>query len=166
MRPNWLRRLIESLAIAQMDARLSTDIQQDLWSKFVFLTTLAGITCLMRASIGTIMASADGPQLTRQLFNECLHVARKEGRATDAETLTAYSALLTQSDSSLTSSMLRDIESRRRTECDHILGDMLGRAKSYGLDTPILRICAAHLACYEASISQPTPFAAPPPDII
>lgn len=149
--------LIESLANAQVDVRLSADIQQDLWSKFVFLTSLAGITCLMRASIGTIMASVDGPQLTRQLFGECLHVARLEGRATNAEVMNAYLALLTQSGSNLTSSMLRDIESGRRTECDHILGEMLRRAQSYGLDTPILRICATHLACYEASISTRPP---------
>jgi 2-dehydropantoate 2-reductase len=149
--------LIESLANAQVDVRLSADIQQDLWSKFVFLTSLAGITCLMRASIGTIMASADGPQLTRQLFDECLHVARLEGRATNAEVISDYLTLLTQAGSDLTSSMLRDIESGRRTEYDHILGEMLRRAQSFGLDTPILRICATHLACYEASISTRPP---------
>jgi 2-dehydropantoate 2-reductase len=152
--------LIQTLANSQVDARLSSDIQQDLWSKFVFLTSLAGITCLMRASIGTIMASVDGPRLTRQLFGECLNVAQLEDRATDAEALNAYLALLTQSGSNLTSSMLRDIASGRRTEYEHILGDMLRRAQLYGLDTPILRICATHLACYEAR------FVAEPPRAI
>lgn len=145
--------LVETLTAARMDARLSADIHQDLWSKFVFLTTLAGLTCLMRASIGTIMATEDGPRLTRQLFDECLAVARKEGRALDAESKSAYLSLLTQSGSSLTASMLRDVERGRRTESDHILGDMLRRAKSHGLDAPILGICATHLACYEANLS-------------
>lgn len=146
------QNLVERLATASLDARLSADIHQDLWSKFVFLTTLAGMTCLMRANVGTIMATKEGPRLARQLFNECLAVAKKEDRAIEPRGKAAYLDVLTKSGSSLTSSMLRDVERGRRTECDHILGDMLCRAKSHGLDTPVLKICLAHLACYEAGL--------------
>lgn len=149
-----VQKFVETLEAAQVDARLSFDIHRDLWNKFVFLSTLAGITCLMRANIGTIMTSPNGPRLIRQLCGECLEVANKEGCAPDAESKAAYLTLLGQSGSNLTSSMLRDIEKGRRTEWDHILGDMLRRAKAFGLDTPILEICAAHLACYESGLPE------------
>ncbi|MGE5266100.1 MAG: ketopantoate reductase family protein [Deltaproteobacteria bacterium] len=141
---------VETLKKTGMDARLSDMIVQDMWNKFVFLTTLAGMTCLMRASVGTILQTKDGLNLVRQHFNECLSVARKEGFPPDAESVRSYLALLTQAGSSLTSSMLRDVESNKETECDHILGDMLERAARHGLSTPLLTICQTHLQCYEA----------------
>ena len=141
---------VERLKAAGVDVRLSSDIHRDLWSKFVFLSTFAGITCLMRANIGTIMASPKGSDLTRRLFSECLEVARREGHLPDADSRSSYMTLLSQSGSGLTSSMLRDVEKGRRTEWDHILGDMLRRATAFGIDAPMLEICASHLACYEA----------------
>jgi 2-dehydropantoate 2-reductase len=51
--------------------------------------------------------------------------------------------------SPLTASMFRDIEAKRRTEEDHIVGDLLRRADP-SHPTPVLRIVQAHLAAYEA----------------
>lgn len=143
---------IRLLGEARVDAVLSADIQRDLWSKFVFLTTLAGATCLMRASIGTIMACADGRGLILQLLEECLAVARSEGITPDKAAMVAYRRTLTERESSLTSSMFRDVHGGRHTEADHILGDMVRRADRHGLATPLLRIAYTHLQCYEADL--------------
>lgn len=145
---------VASLTSVGLDGRTSSNIYFDLWCKYIFLTTLAGITCLMRANIGTVMACGNGADLTRQLFKECLSIARKEGFAPDIETMQSYLTLLTEAGSNLTSSMLRDIEKGRKTECNHILGDMLKRAKFYKLDTPILGICTAHVETYEKRLEQ------------
>ncbi len=142
---------VRSLSDAGVDARLSHDIRQDLWNKFVFLATLAGITCLMRASIGTILTSDDGQDLILQLLDECLAVAEKEGFAPDEASMDTYRRSLTEPGSTFTSSMLRDILSGRRTEGDHILGDMLRRGRRHGLVTPLLSIANAHLQCFEAT---------------
>jgi 2-dehydropantoate 2-reductase len=141
------------LSQANVDAVLSPHIQQDLWNKFVFLTTLAGATCLMRARIGTIMACADGRSLILQLLDECLAVARAEGVSPDKASMAAYRRTLTEPGSSLTSSMFRDVQGGRHTEADHILGDMLRRANRNGLDAPLLKIANVHLQCFEATVS-------------
>ena len=65
-----------------------------------------------------------------------------------------YRALLTKEGSTLTSSMLRDIESGRRTEGAHILGDMLQRARRHELPAPVLAIAAAHVQAYERQLSS------------
>ena len=44
-------------------SRLSTAILQEMWEKWVFIATIAGITCLMRATVGDIVA-AGGAALT------------------------------------------------------------------------------------------------------
>jgi 2-dehydropantoate 2-reductase len=149
-----VQAFVEHLKSANANAVLSPDIHQDLWDKFVFLTTLAGITCLMRGNIGTIVGTDAGRELILQLFNECMAVARHEGREPSAAAISKYRALLTETGSTFTSSMLRDIEAGRKTEADHIIGDMLRRAQAHGLSTPLLRTVATHLQTYEAQRSS------------
>jgi 2-dehydropantoate 2-reductase len=144
---------VDLLQRAGVDARVSGNIQQDMWNKFVFLTTLAGATCLMRASIGDIVATRDGEGVVTGLLAECLAVAEAEGFAPDETSMSAYRRTLTERGSSLTSSMLRDVLSKRRTEADHILGDMLRRARRFGIETPVLKIAHVHLQCYEATFT-------------
>ena len=47
--------------------------------------------------------------------------------------------------------MLRDLERGARTEGAAILGDMLLRARSFGVDAPLLEAAACHVAVYEAT---------------
>jgi 2-dehydropantoate 2-reductase len=51
--------------------------------------------------------------------------------------------------SAFTASMLRDIESGGRVEADHIVGDMLRRARAAGADVRLLTAAYCHLQAYE-----------------
>ena len=57
---------------------------------------------------------------------------------------------LTKEGSALTASMLRDIEGGALTEGEHVLGDMVERAKRMDVATPLLRLARFHVAAYEA----------------
>jgi len=46
--------------------------------------------------------------------------------------------------------MLRDIERNGKTEADHIIGDMLRRARKHKPQTPLLRLAYCHLQAYDA----------------
>lgn len=137
-------------ARARFDSRLSDNINLELWEKFVFLTTLAGMTCLMRAGVGRIMKAGDGEALMLEMLEECRQVATASGHTPRAEVLARYRALLTDRDSGFTASMLRDIERGGPIEGDHIIGDMLARARGQGLTAPLLRAAYCHLQAYEA----------------
>jgi 2-dehydropantoate 2-reductase len=52
---------------------------QDMWEKFVQLGLGAGITWLMRASIGDILAAHGGREAMFALFDECCAVATASG---------------------------------------------------------------------------------------
>jgi 2-dehydropantoate 2-reductase len=52
--------------------------------------------------------------------------------------------------SAFTASMLRDLEAGGRVEADHIVGDMLLRARAAGADTRLLAAAYCHLQAYEA----------------
>lgn len=134
---------------AKFDARLSEAIELELWEKFVFLATLAAMTCTLRAPVGTIVATQEGEALMCETLEECRAVAAAAGWAPRAEALARYRALLTERGSGFSASMLRDIERGRPTEAAHIVGDMLERARATGVSAPLLRVAWAHLQAYE-----------------
>jgi len=125
-------------------------IEQAMWDKWVLLATLAGITCLMRAAVGDIVATRAGERITLALLAECAAVAGAEGFATAEPALASYRGMLTKAGSDFTASMLRDIESGGRTEGDHILGAMLALARKHGLASPVLEIASSHVEAYAA----------------
>jgi len=138
------------LARAHVDHTLSTDIHRDLWAKFSFLATLAGATCLFRASVGDIVSTHDGRHLVERMYEECLGVARASGHAVPDNARSFAWKTLTQEGSPLTASMLRDLESGQRVEADHIVGDMLRRAREAAVPSPMLEVAFAHLQAHEA----------------
>jgi 2-dehydropantoate 2-reductase len=137
------------LHVPGIDVRASEAIMQDMWEKFVQLTTLAGITCLMRASIGDILTVPKGEELIFRLFAEHCAIATASGFAPRAPFIEFDRKLFTTENSPLKASMLRDVERGSVTEAEHILGDMANRGRALGIETPMLDIARAHLAAYE-----------------
>jgi 2-dehydropantoate 2-reductase len=147
-----IRAVDDQLANAGFDARLSDRIVQGMWDKWVFLATLAGITCLMRASIGDIMASAGGERSIISLLEECRAIAESEGYAPGAAVLERMLGTLTAAGSPLTASMLRDLEANAAVEADHIVGDLLERRPvrtTSDREPCLLSAAYTHLKAYE-----------------
>ena len=135
---------------AGLEHLAAVDINQQLWNKYSFLTTLAAATCLMRADIGTIVAGEGGHEFMQALYRECLQVAEAAGQPVAEETQAIALATLTQAGSPVKASMLRDLEAGQRVEAAHIVGDMLHRAQHAGLSPPRLAAAWIHLQAYEA----------------
>jgi 2-dehydropantoate 2-reductase len=149
-----LDRLVHRLGNVHVDAKTTADIRAEMWAKFVFLTTLAGMTCLMRAGIGTIVATPSGERLITRLFDECLAVAAAEGFPLQHATADSFRSLLTDPGSTLTASMLRDIQGGKPIEAEQVLGDMLRRAVIRGVTTPLLEVACTHVRAYERERSR------------
>jgi 2-dehydropantoate 2-reductase len=137
-----------TLANARFTLQLSDDILQEMWEKWVFIATTAGVTCLMRSAIGDIVA-AGAADLASSLLEEVAGIAASPGFAPRAAFLERTRAMITAPGSPITTSMLRDIERGAPVEADHILGDLLRRAGDPSR-TPLLRIAYAHTKAYEA----------------
>ena len=59
-------------------------------------------------------------------------------------------SFLTVKGSRFAASMLHDLEKGSMVEADHVVGDMIARARKAGLATPNLRLAYAHLQVYLA----------------
>jgi 2-dehydropantoate 2-reductase len=104
----------------------------------------------MRGSIGSIVAGSEGTAIMEELVAEAASVARAAGCGPSDQHLTASRGILTATGSDLTASMLRDVQKGGSTEGEHIIGDLLRRARAFGLAMPLLRVANAHLQTYEA----------------
>jgi 2-dehydropantoate 2-reductase len=131
---------------ARFDAKLRDTIVQEMWEKWAFIATGAGLTCLMRASVGEIEAAGGAP-LAMQLADECASIAAREGFPPSDASIANMKKTFTAKGSPLTASMYRDIERGGRTECEHLLGDLYRRGKAE--DVPVLRCAYTHVAAYE-----------------
>lgn len=129
---------------------LSPTIDQALWDKYVLLAAFAGLTCLMRAPVGAIMTAGDGEAIANAFIDECAAVAAAAGHRPNDKILADTRAMMTAAGSQNTASMLRDLESGGRTEHEHILGDMLARARPAGIAAPMLTVALAQMQAYEA----------------
>lgn len=127
----------------------SADILAAMWDKFAFIATLAGATCLMRGSVGEIVATDDGVALITRLHEECAAVAAASGHPLTGSAIASARAILTAAGSPLKASMLRDVERGARTECEHVLGDLRRRAAVSGIDVPLLSAALTHLRVHE-----------------
>ncbi len=147
-RSQRIETIASELLNAGFDARVADNIRQEMWEKWVFIATAAGITCLMRASVGDYVA-AGAADLALGLLNECASIAAAEGFPLREPALDRGRTALTAPDSTLKASMLRDIEGGKPVEGDQILGDLLRRAKKPD-DASLLRIATLHVKAYEA----------------
>ena len=141
--------IAEIMEGARFDWHASDAILLAMWEKWVLLATVAGITCLMRAAIGDVVA-AGGSALVLELLEESRSIAAHQGYRPDAAFLDKTRSLLTDPDSPLMASMLRDIERGARVEADHVIGDLLERAPVRPEQhRSLLRIAYVHLKSYE-----------------
>ena len=76
-------------------------------------------------------------------------IAMNEGHPPSADFMAEYQGLFSDTGSTYTASMLRDIERGSPVEADHILGFMLSKARFHGLDDTLHAITYAHLKAYE-----------------
>jgi len=142
--------IANAFAQANVEHKHSPAITQDIWIKYSFLTALAAATCLMRASVGVIVATDDGRDFMQRLYGECLAVAAASGSPIPSSAQELAIRNLTQEGSPVTASMLRDLESGQPIEGEHIVGDMLTRARAFGIDAPLLSVAWCHLQAYTA----------------
>jgi 2-dehydropantoate 2-reductase len=127
----------------------SENIVQEMWEKWVFLSTLAASTCLMRTSVGNILAAPGGRDFMLGMLDETSAIAKSAGHAPTGPFFERTRGLLTADGSQMTASMFRDIKAGAAVEADHVIGDLVARGDAAKVPLPRLRTAYTHLKAYE-----------------
>jgi 2-dehydropantoate 2-reductase len=144
-----VRAIAEIFASGKFGSVASEHIIQEMWEKWVFLATLAASTCLMRASVGHILAAPGGKDFILGMLDESSAVASAEDHAPRAPFLGRITGMLTAEGSPMTASMFRDIKAGAPVEADHVIGDLIARGDAAKVPVPRLRTAYTHLKAYE-----------------
>ena len=134
---------------AGFTARVSGTILQDMWEKWVTLATAGGVTCLLRGNVGEIEAVPGGATLALRFLAECAAVAAASGFPPRDQSVARASGMMTARGSGFASSMYRDMQANAPVEVEHILADLLHRARALGVPTPLLEAAVAQLRIYQ-----------------
>ncbi|HEU0230424.1 MAG TPA: 2-dehydropantoate 2-reductase [Burkholderiaceae bacterium] len=148
-RSDRMRAMEAAFEPANVTARASNVILQEMWEKWVLISAAAGATCLMRAAICDIL-EVGAIDLIIGILDDCAAIAAANGFAPRPEARERMVAFLTAPGSTMTASMMKDMERHARIEGEHIIGDLISRVGP-GTSAPVLlRTVHAHLRAYEA----------------
>ncbi|HEY1914639.1 MAG TPA: ketopantoate reductase family protein [Streptosporangiaceae bacterium] len=149
-----LEQLRQELSGAGFQVDVSPSIVTAMWAKWAFITTLGGMTCLMRAPVGDIVAVPGGELLGPSLLAEGAAVAAAAGHPLPAAEVDAYTAMVTQPGSTLTASMYRDLVAGRPVEVEPVYGDLVARARDLGVPTPLLDLATLNLRIHQERLRR------------
>ncbi|MDF0726356.1 ketopantoate reductase family protein [Cytobacillus sp. S13-E01] len=151
-RTERIEKLEKAFSGTKANFRLSDEIVREMWHKYLFITTLSGVTTLMRAPIGPIRESIGGQETIERLVKELSTVMRAI-QAPIAETIEQIMLERVQAMGyDMKSSMQRDMEKGQAVEADHLQGYIYNIAQTEKLNVPVLQVIYSNLKVYEQSL--------------
>ena len=125
---------------AGIDARVSADVQADLWDKFVQACAIFGLDTLLRLPGATYLQYPETAELFQGLMREVYTVGRARGvRIPDGTVERLWDTLSTMyaTNPAMHSSMYFDVMAGRRLEIDAASGAVVRLGREVGVPTPL-----------------------------
>jgi 2-dehydropantoate 2-reductase len=149
-----MKAMDATLRDAGFEANLKPDILAMMWQKWTLLAAMGAITCLLRGSIGAVVAAPGGVETARAIADECVAIATANGYPPAEAFHAVMMKRLTEEGSPLTASLYRDLQKSAPVEAEHILGDLLARGSKRAVEAPLVRAAFAQLSVYSDSLKS------------
>ncbi len=132
-----MEAVAEAFDGAGFDFKLATDITRAIWEKFIFLSSLSGMTALCRQPVGPIRENPDSRAMFEAAIHETAAVGRAEGVDLPDHTESKTIGFLDNLPPVMKASMLHDLEGGRRLELPWLSGEVVRLGKKHGIPTPV-----------------------------
>jgi 2-dehydropantoate 2-reductase len=130
--------LLEKLFLnARITTKLSENIQTEIWSKFLFISTISAIGALTRATVGEIIASPQLKKMMRQTADEIVAVAKAKGIYLSESIIEKQFQMIESQPYNTTSSLQRDMMEGKPSELEAQNGTIVKMGFELGIPTPI-----------------------------
>jgi 2-dehydropantoate 2-reductase len=146
--------IVEALRSASVEARESTQVDVEMWQKFVFITAVATVCGLARAPIGRVRSAERGGEFIAAAVGEAVCVARAKGVHIPDDQTARTVATIQGLPPQMRPSFLVDLERGGTTELDALMGTVSRLGRELGVPTPVHSAATAALT---ANLAQATP---------
>ena len=137
------------LSDSGIDTQFTTDILKTLWTKFLFISTMAGITCLTRETLAQLVPKEDWPNIIIDCMKEIEAVGRRNNINLENDVVKTTMDYITESLENMQASMHTDLMAGRPLELDALNGAVVRAGKLADIPTPINSLIYAMLKPYE-----------------
>jgi 2-dehydropantoate 2-reductase len=142
------RRIHDVFQHAGVNADLSSNIQQELWKKFIFITGVSGITALTRLTLGELLANPETRQLVRSAMEETKAVAIASGISFNPGLIDTFFDTLGKFKNDTRSSLYFDLANGKPMELEALAGTVVRLGEQLSIPTPIQKTIYASLLPY------------------
>jgi len=131
------RPIEKLLRDAGIKADLVADIDLALWTKYIFISSMAGLTAYFGKTFGEILESPEDKQFLEGVMKEIEAVARAKKVGFPPDVVKQTMDKVAAFPHGTKTSMQRDFEKNTETELEVITGYVLNTGKEYGVPTPL-----------------------------
>jgi len=121
---------------AGITTKLADNIQQEIWTKFLFITTISAIGALTRATIGEMIASKEIKKIMQQTAEEIFAIAKAKGINLPIDIIEKQFEIIESQPSDTTSSLQRDMMLGKPSELESQNGTIVKMGIQLGIPTP------------------------------
>ena len=129
-----VRELFERAGIPY---RIPEDMLRDLWWKFMLNVGVNPNSAIMKAPYGVFQKNAEARQCVRMACREVLDIAIKAGISLTEQDIEAIFPIIDRLSHEKKTSMLQDVEARRKTEIEIFAGTVVEKGRQCGVATPV-----------------------------
>ncbi len=116
-----------------------------IWSKFLFIAPMAGVSCVTGYTVKPVMADPDTRRLVRDCMEEIEALARAQGIGLPPDAVESTMGFLQGRTDDGKASMLLDQERGRPMELEFLNGAVARLGEALGIPTPVNRFIYAAL---------------------
>lgn len=145
-----LEKIAACFAKTKAPMTYSMHIMDDMWQKYLFISTFAGVTTLFRSAIGPIRKEAVGRQMILDVMGEAKQAMEKQGAVFNDDVEAVLLKQMHAMEDTMKSSMLRDMEKGQPVEVEHFFSALLKPATTDQMHA--LKLVEANLRMYLETI--------------
>ncbi|MFP7280452.1 ketopantoate reductase family protein [Exiguobacterium indicum] len=145
-----LEKIAACFAKAKAPMKYSMHIMDDMWQKYLFISTFAGVTTLFRSAIGPIREEAVGRQMILDVMAEAKQAMEEQGAVFNDDVEAVLLKQMHAMEDTMKSSMLRDMEKGQPVEVEHFFSELLKPSTTDQMHA--LKLVEANLRMYLETI--------------
>ena len=144
-----IKRIAETFNKAKIETQITQNIWGVLWDKLIINVGINALTAITRMKNGELLKIPETRNIMIEAVKEAVNVAKALNIKLEIEDHVRKVIEVAEATANNKSSMLQDIERRKKTEIDYINGAIVKLGKKLGIKTPVNKTLTALVKAIE-----------------